>query len=794
MNRINIFNVIKDGFPKHTDYRKYDTDKGEIVLNDEQYKIVTADKNENMRIIACAGSGKTTTVTCRIRYLCDNDINPSSIILTTFNVDAAESMKSRIQTIFKYMPKIRIGTIDSIAYCFYMTYFKKEGYVGVSEFSTELLKFLNSPDGHKITDQYKYLFFDEFQDCNQIQFEILKKFHDAGCIITVIGDDAQNIYQWRGSNIDYILNFNKHIPDAVTYKLVNNYRSTEEIINLANASIAKNKDQIPKDMIATRESIGFKPRIVKYRTEEHQANSIIQKILSYYDNNIQYHDIAVISRTNYSLKIIEECIEKYNKSSLKKLPYIALISDDMKDGKPKLCKDHICLTTIHKAKGLEWDTVFLVSCNDDRFPADIEAIAIEEERRLFYVAVTRAKRHLEISFTNESVTRFISELDRKYYNFIDFRSKYFDPVQNRDMKFKSAVTELIDMLEQKDIEKMRRLEILPKLVPVTESVGREHKYHDDISKYYLQTDFGIFIDRYISRSFGLQNPVTNGLEDSIANRIINSLVLLPHEYNIYNKYNVNISKKLTTELFSHHIDSIIFTIDRDSDDPTFVKSIDDKDNYMLKNIIKKIISSCKNLNIAPSQLFIVSKAYLPNEFVGQMVESYKKFLNPTIKNDFDTLRNIYNVSICQNVYENRRRLLYKDVYSEFISNKEIFDDIDNWIKNYVEDDIIIKLQLRDTDLIIDGEIDMIDMTTHTLIDFKTSVNECKLEWIIQMLTYVALLKKINKYQTNYIQIYNPLLGKLTTFDISDWDKTDELLEFLSEIRNSRMARTKKLGQ
>ena len=86
------------------------------------------------------------------------------------------------------------------------------------------------------------------------------------------------------------------------------------------------------------------------------------------------------------------------------------------------------------------------------------------------------------------------------------------------------------------------------------------------------------------------------------------------------------------------------------------------------------------------------------------------------------------------------------------------------------------------------------MTTHTLIDFKTSVNECKLEWIIQMLTYVALLKKINKYQTNYIQIYNPLLGKLTTFDISDWDKTDELLEFLSEIRNSRMARTKKLGQ
>ena len=207
-----------------------------IELNDEQKAIVNADLDKNIRIIACAGSGKTTTILYRIKHLIDNKIPENRIILTTFNVDSAQNLKNRLFDIFGYQPKIIVGTIDSIAYRFYKMYFQKKNYIGVSEYTNELLTFLKSPNKNKILDKFSYFFFDEFQDINNVQFDIIKQFNDNGCKVVVIGDDAQNIYQWRGSNIDYILNFDKYINNTITYKIEKNYRSTPEIINIEKES------------------------------------------------------------------------------------------------------------------------------------------------------------------------------------------------------------------------------------------------------------------------------------------------------------------------------------------------------------------------------------------------------------------------------------------------------------------------------------------------------------------------------------------------------------------------------
>ncbi len=241
------------------DYNKFVLDGKVVHVSDEQYKIVIANINENIRVIACPGSGKTTTLVARLKYLLDCGINPSTILVATFNVDASDSMKKKIMQIFGFMPKINIGTIDSIACKFYHTYFKKNYYVGVSEYTTYLLQFLKSDNKHQILDQYKYVLFDEFQDVNDIQFEIIKVFNNNGAIVTVIGDDAQSIYSWRGSNIDYILNFDKYIQNTTTYKLKKNFRSTPEIVDFCNNSIKHNTDQIPKEMISMRTSIGFRP-------------------------------------------------------------------------------------------------------------------------------------------------------------------------------------------------------------------------------------------------------------------------------------------------------------------------------------------------------------------------------------------------------------------------------------------------------------------------------------------------------------------------------------------------------
>ena len=195
-------------------------------LNDEQKSVVVAPLDKHIRIVAGAGSGKTTTILYRIKYLLEKEVDPSSILLTTFNVDAAEVLKDRLKNKLKIdekiLKKMFIGTIDSISYRFYRMYFAQESYRGVQEYSTELLKFLNTDDGKdKILNRFIYVFFDEFQDANNTQFEILKKFSEKS-YLTVIGDDAQNIYHWRGSNIDYILNFDKYFPNTVKFILVKN--------------------------------------------------------------------------------------------------------------------------------------------------------------------------------------------------------------------------------------------------------------------------------------------------------------------------------------------------------------------------------------------------------------------------------------------------------------------------------------------------------------------------------------------------------------------------------------------
>lgn len=98
----------------------------------------------------------------------------------------------------------------------------------------------------KLQRRFEYILVDEYQDTNYSQYLIVKKLAEYHRNICVVGDDAQSIYSFRGANISNILNFNKDYPDATTYKLEQNYRSTKNIINAANSIIAHNEKQIPK--------------------------------------------------------------------------------------------------------------------------------------------------------------------------------------------------------------------------------------------------------------------------------------------------------------------------------------------------------------------------------------------------------------------------------------------------------------------------------------------------------------------------------------------------------------------
>jgi superfamily I DNA/RNA helicase len=148
-------NEIKYNIPWIEKYRPL---KLEDVIADEniltEMNNIIKNKNiPNMIFTGTPGIGKTTTILCRIKYMIEfYKVNPKKILLTTFNTDASMILKSRLKSLLKKDPEVRIGTFDSISAHFYFKYFKSDGYVGVNEYSSLLLTYLNSPDGKKILD------------------------------------------------------------------------------------------------------------------------------------------------------------------------------------------------------------------------------------------------------------------------------------------------------------------------------------------------------------------------------------------------------------------------------------------------------------------------------------------------------------------------------------------------------------------------------------------------------------------------------------------------------------------
>ena len=760
---------------------QFNFDGNILNLDKFQQEVVKADIDKHIRIIACAGSGKTTTILCRIKYLIDAGVDPKRIILTTFNIEAADNLKKRLIQLLTKNLAMRIGTFDSISAYFYFRYFKQDKFIGVNEYSNLLFEYLQSESGKNILDLYDYVFFDEFQDINEIQFKIINEFYKAKKIITVIGDDAQNIYQWRGSNISYILNFDKIFENTITFKLENNYRSTPEIIALANNSIKNNTDQIEKNMLAHNPSCNKKPKIYKYKNSSEQAQSIIKHIISQQEKGINLDSSVIIARNNFSLKLFEEEIEIFNKkSNERKIDYIALISDNDKQASNQNYKNKLCLATIHKIKGAEWDIVYLIDLDDKYFPSDVSDIGIQEERRLFYVAVTRARKELFITFQSNTISRFIRELDRDLYEFPEYNDKYFSLQDERNVQFKIKVTEIIGLLNENDLQELRKLNIIPSFNPKEIKIHEATKIDKNIANNNLYADYGIYIDTYISRQFGLYNKKSGGLENSIANCVINSIQLNSLEFAIYCEFKLQSKFLLYSNLNHNEIESKILNILYNDD-------VSDNKISIVRNIIIKIFTKAKKINVKPHEIYITKTGFLPQEFNGQMKKSYDEYTS-----EKEISRNdIYNISLCQNVYSNRKRLLYRNVFEYFDSNKDIYDNINIFVDKYKSHQLYSKYVINDNIQMISGELDLYDVDTKKIIDYKTSTsNLLQLDWILQLLAYTSLIRLNTKFEVKYINIYNPLSGLELEIDISDWKFEKELLAKLIEVRNKSLDKEK----
>ena len=179
-------------------------------------------------------------------------------------------------------------------------------------FNTNLL-FKNHPEAlNKYQNIFQYVLVDEFQDTNLSQYYITRKLAARNRNISVVGDDAQSIYAFRGADIQNILNFEKDYPELKIFKLEQNYRSTQTIVNAANSVISKNKAQLKKNVWTENED-GNLIEVIRASSDNDEGNIIANSIFEEkMQNHLKNSDFVILYRTNSQSRSMEEALRRRN--------------------------------------------------------------------------------------------------------------------------------------------------------------------------------------------------------------------------------------------------------------------------------------------------------------------------------------------------------------------------------------------------------------------------------------------------------------------------------------------------
>jgi DNA helicase-4 len=282
----------------------------------------------------------------------------------------------------------------------YREYCVDKSYLDFNDLISRSISLFQNHDDitHKYRNKYEYILVDEFQDVNNLQVELIKLLITDKTQLFCVGDDWQSIYGFRGSNVSYIIEFEKHFVNARSIKLNLNYRSTQNIVGASNEVIKHNKFKVEKDIFASKKS---EHKIVVY-----SGNSVEDNIQFCYDKVLELLKEGVNN---------EEILFLYRRSKMY-TPYFFKFKNE---------GVRIQNKTIHAAKGLEAKVVFIIGLTEgnggfpdiwleDRIFQVIKKanhdLLMEEERRLFYVAITRAKDKLFLITEKGNESSFLKEI------------------------------------------------------------------------------------------------------------------------------------------------------------------------------------------------------------------------------------------------------------------------------------------------------------------------------------------------------------------------------------------------
>lgn len=281
----------------------------------------------------------------------------------------------------------------------------------------------------------KWIIVDEFQDTDERQLKLIRKIAGSNTNIFVIGDPNQVIYSFRTGCKD-IFNEFKSIYAAKELTLPFNYRSTRTIIEAA-------KSILNREGISGVKEYGSPIIIRKHLDSFNEAIHIARRVKALNDKGVSFNNIGVLYRRQAQFDVISEVFEKnnipFNITFKKDLPF-----EDEEDGK----KQGVNLLTMHASKGLEFTHVFIIGANAGNIPITSKIGEEEEEARLFFVAVTRAKKYLEISYVTKPGLPGVSGYASPYLLMIP------NELTKREDDFgHSTLTKLMDMLREERVKK-----------------------------------------------------------------------------------------------------------------------------------------------------------------------------------------------------------------------------------------------------------------------------------------------------------------------------------------------------
>ena len=323
-------------------------------------------------------------------------------------IDFNKFLKKSKRKIFSYKNEKIFLLLALNIYIIYEKYLRDNNEIDFDDMIINATKVVKEEG---INQKYKYIIIDEYQDTSYIRFLLIKSIIDnTDAKIMVVGDDFQSIYRFTGCDLSLFLDFNNYFKGAKTMKIENTYRNSEELITVASNFVMKNKNQIKKQLKSNKKL--EKPiKIIFYKDIK---ETIIKLILKIYEET--HKPIMILGRNNNDVNMILSKKLKLNNNSL-----ICTLNENIK----------IYYLTAHKSKGLEEETVIIINLENNLlgFPNKIkdnkilrfvsntkEKSPFSEERRLFYVALTRTKNKVYLLCSEKNKSIFVDEIIRDRMN------------------------------------------------------------------------------------------------------------------------------------------------------------------------------------------------------------------------------------------------------------------------------------------------------------------------------------------------------------------------------------------